>query len=77
MAESLDSGIGGRREPLADERVEVPVVASERVFEGRVWDIRRDAFEFGGETIVREYMDHSGAVGVLAIDDDDNVLLIK
>lgn len=77
MAESLDSGIGGRREPLADERVEVPVVASERVFEGRVWDIRRDAFEFGGETIVREYMDHTGAVGVLALDDDDRVLLIK
>lgn len=77
MAESHDAGIGGRPAPLADERVEVPVVSSERVFEGRVWDIRRDAFEFGGETIVREYMDHTGAVGVLAIDDDDNVLLIK
>ncbi|MEF3405146.1 NUDIX hydrolase [Agromyces sp. CCNWLW203] len=77
MAEHLDAAIGGRLEPLADERVDVPVVSSERVFDGRVWDIRRDAFEFGGETIVREYMDHSGAVGVLAIDDDDNVLLIK
>lgn len=49
----------------------------ERFFEGRVWDIRRDAFEFGGDEIVREYMDHTGAVGVLAIDDDDRVFLIK
>lgn len=71
------TGTGGRREPLADERVDVPVVSSERVFEGRVWDIRRDAFEFGGEIIVREYTDHTGAVGVLALDDDDRVLLIK
>ncbi|SIN79632.1 NUDIX domain-containing protein [Agromyces cerinus] len=77
MADTHDTGIGGRREPLADERVEVPVVSSERVFEGRVWDVRRDAFEFGGETIVREYMDHTGAVGVLALDDHDRVLLIK
>lgn len=77
MADSRDAFDGGRREPLADERVEVPVVSSERVFEGRVWDIRRDAFDFGGETIVREYMDHTGAVGVLAIDDHDRVLLIK
>ncbi|MGH3703909.1 MAG: NUDIX domain-containing protein [Agromyces sp.] len=77
MADSRDAFDGGRREPLADERVEVPVVSSERVFEGRVWDIRRDAFDFGGETIVREYMDHTGAVGVLALDDEDRVLLIK
>ncbi|AWB95265.1 ADP-ribose pyrophosphatase [Agromyces badenianii] len=77
MADSRDTGVGERLEPLADERVEVPIVASERVFDGRVWDIRRDAFEFGGETIVREYMDHTGAVGVLALDDEDRALLIK
>jgi len=70
MAEPLD-------EPLADEQVELPLLASERVFEGRVWDIRRDTFELGGRPIVREYVDHPGAVAVLALDDHDRVFLIR
>jgi 8-oxo-dGDP phosphatase len=64
-------------EPLADEPVELPQHASERVFAGRVWDIRRDTFELGGRHIVREYVDHPGAVAVLALDDDDQVFLIR
>jgi len=77
MADELRTTVGERIEPLADQSVDVPVRASERVFEGRVWDIRRDAFEFGGHEIVREYVDHPGAVGVLALDDDDRAFLIK
>ncbi|MDQ0895763.1 NUDIX domain-containing protein [Agromyces ramosus] len=77
MADDPRPTVGERVEPLADQPVEAPVRASERVFEGKVWDIRRDAFEFGGEEIVREYVDHTGAVGVLAIDDADRVFLIK
>ena len=42
-----------------------------------VWDVRRDTFDFNGHSITREYVDHTGAVGVLAIDDDDSVLLIR
>jgi 8-oxo-dGTP pyrophosphatase MutT (NUDIX family) len=64
-------------EPLADEPVELPLRASERVFDGRVWDIRRDTFELGGRPIVREYVDHPGAVAVLALDDRDRVFLIR
>jgi 8-oxo-dGTP pyrophosphatase MutT (NUDIX family) len=64
-------------EPLADERVSVPVSASELAFEGRVWDIRRDTFDLGGGPIVRDYMDHPGAVAVLALDDDDRAFLIR
>ena len=64
-------------EPLADEPVELPLRASERVFDGRVWDIRRDTFELGGRPIVREYVDHPGAVAVLALDDHDRVFLIR
>lgn len=63
--------------PLRDLREPASVVSSERVFEGKVWDIRRDEFDFGGHTIVREYTDHPGAVAVLAIDAEDRVLLIN
>ncbi|UOE44807.1 NUDIX domain-containing protein [Agromyces larvae] len=64
-------------ELLADEPHRAPVVESERVFAGRVWDVRRDTVEYGGERIVRDYVDHPGAVGVLALDDRGRALLIK
>jgi 8-oxo-dGTP pyrophosphatase MutT (NUDIX family) len=62
---------------LADDVFEVTVRSSERVFAGHVWDIRRDTFDYGGQSIVREYVDHTGAVAVLALDDAGRVLLIK
>ncbi|ANJ27390.1 NUDIX domain-containing protein [Agromyces aureus] len=64
-------------EPLADERVVVPVSASELVFEGHVWDIRRETFDLGDGPIVRDFMDHPGAVAVLALDDEDRAFLIR
>jgi 8-oxo-dGTP pyrophosphatase MutT (NUDIX family) len=63
--------------PIRDLRDQAVVTSSERVFDGRVWDIRRDEFTFAGHTIAREYVDHPGAVAVLAIDDQDRVLLIN
>jgi 8-oxo-dGTP pyrophosphatase MutT (NUDIX family) len=62
---------------LADDPFEVTVRSSERVFTGHVWDVRRDTFDYGGDSIVREYVDHTGAVAVLALDDEGRVLLIK
>lgn len=62
---------------LRDEPAPVEIVARERVFEGRVWDVRSDTFVYGDERITRDYVDHPGAVGVFAIDDDDRVFLIK
>lgn len=63
--------------PLEDVVDPAPVEASEVVFDGRVWDVRRDTVAFGGGTFVREYVAHTGAVGVLAISEDDQVLLIN
>lgn len=64
-------------EPLADESFDLPLLDSEQVLDGRVWDVRRDAFELAGARIEREYVDHPGAVAVLALDDDDRAFLIK
>jgi len=63
--------------PIADEPVELPVVGSEVEFTGRVWDVRRDTVEYRGAHLVRDYIDHPGAVAVLALDDEDRVLLIQ
>ncbi len=62
---------------LVDDSLEVTVHSSERVFEGRVWDIRRDLLDYGDSAITREYVDHTGAVAILALDEHDRVLLIK
>ncbi|GAA1785603.1 NUDIX domain-containing protein [Agromyces lapidis] len=77
MAEAADAVVGDQGDLLADDRVALPIVTSERVFEGRVWNIRRESFELAGDEIVREFMDHTGAVGVLALDEHDRALLIK
>lgn len=68
-------------ESLEDQPSSVEIVSSEVVFSGHVWNVRRDSFEYGGgesvHTITREYVDHPGAVAVLALDDDGRVLLIR
>ena len=64
-------------EALTDDPFEATVTRTETVYEGRVWNIRRDEVDYNGETIVREYMDHTGAVAIFALDDEDRVLLIK
>jgi 8-oxo-dGTP pyrophosphatase MutT (NUDIX family) len=60
-----------------DEPTFAPVRTTERVFHGKVWNVARDTFEYNGDVIAREYVDHTGAVAVLALDDDDRALLIK
>lgn len=60
-----------------DELQSAPVTTSELVYTGKVWDVRRDTFELNGSSVVREYVDHTGAVAVLALDGEDRVLLIK
>ena len=62
---------------LEDENALVAVSGSDLVFAGKVWDVRRDEFGYNGSAIVREYVDHPGAVAILALDDQDRVLLIK
>jgi len=62
---------------MTDEPVEVPVLSSEVVYRGNVWNIVKDRFQLGDDVISREYMAHTGAVAILALDERDRVLLIK
>lgn len=62
---------------LRDEDSSVEILDSEVVFEGRVHTVVREHFAYNDETLMREYVRHPGAVAVLALDDDDNVLLIQ
>lgn len=81
MSEPLHDGVlrdGGLHDGgLHDEGFVVEVLNSEVALAGKVWDIRRDRFAYGGGELVREFMEHPGAVAVLAVDAQDRVLSIQ
>jgi ADP-ribose pyrophosphatase len=64
-------------EPLSDDPVSVEVLSSETVYRGNVWNIEKERFLLDGGQITREYMAHTGAVAILALDERDRMLVIK
>ncbi|KQQ64483.1 NUDIX domain-containing protein [Microbacterium sp. Leaf320] len=62
---------------LRDEPFEPEVLHSEVGFEGVVWNVRDDRVRYGDGEIRRQYVAHTGAVAILALDDVGRVLLIQ
>jgi ADP-ribose pyrophosphatase len=61
-----------------DEDLRETVIASEVLHRGRLGDFRVDTVRFSdGRTSTREILGHPGAVAIVAIDPDDNVLLVR
>jgi ADP-ribose pyrophosphatase len=70
--------VSGPQPEVADERAALRVRSSETVHRGMVWDVRRDEVDLGdGQTVTREVVDHTGAVGVVVLDEADRVLLLR
>lgn len=68
----------GGTEGRIEDRPEHPVVLEREVLhEGRVWDVARERFAYHDAEIIREVLDHPGAVAILALDDVGRVLLIR
>ena len=63
--------------PIRDEPFHPEVEQSELVYEGAVWDVRRDTVAYGDGSMVREYVDHTGAVAIYAEDAEGRVLVIQ
>lgn len=66
-------------EELSDRASDRRTVASETVYEGYIWNVRREEFELseGADPLRRDFIAHPGAVSVLVLNDDDEVLLIN
>ena len=65
-------------EELVDVPVERCVRTSTRRFTGRVVSVRTDIVDLGdGTEVVRDIVEHPGAVGIIAVDDDRRVLLLQ
>lgn len=61
-----------------DARVDRTVLDSRVVHRGMIWDVVRETVELGDSgTVTREFVRHPGAVAVVALNDDDDVLLLR
>ncbi len=69
--------VATNQEGLRDQPAEVTITERETVFTGRVWNIEHERFEYNGHEIARDYVDHTGAVAVLALDDNDRFIAIQ
>lgn len=63
---------------LADRYADLPVLHSEVAMHGIVWDVVRDRVHLGeAGAVTREYVRHTGAVAVAALDDRGRICLIQ
>jgi ADP-ribose pyrophosphatase len=54
------------------------LISSSRVYDGRVVGLRVDRVRLpNGRVTEREIVEHAGAVGIVAVDDDGDVLLVR
>ena len=52
-------------------------IASETIYVGKIFALRADEVRMpGGNTARREVVEHYGAVAVVAVDDDNNIVLV-
>ncbi len=52
-------------------------VESETIYVGKIFALRADEVRMpGGDTARREVVEHYGAVAILALDDDDNIVMV-
>ncbi len=65
------------RGEVADTAEQRPVTNRVTQFEGRIWSVVSDDVDFGGTTARRDLLIHPGAVAVIALDEEDRVLLIR
>ncbi|MFC5907404.1 NUDIX domain-containing protein [Streptacidiphilus monticola] len=64
--------------PVQDSAEEWEVVGSRTSFHGKVWDITTDEVVMpDGKVSARDYQQHTGAVGVLALNEAGEALLVR
>ncbi len=71
-------GAEGNERPLSDQLEPARVLDRQRVFQGRIWDVVADRVDLGEHGQVRrEYVEHTSAVAVMVLDEQDRVLLLN
>ncbi|HIW47218.1 MAG TPA: NUDIX hydrolase [Candidatus Yaniella excrementigallinarum] len=65
--------------PIKDTDRTVTIEQHQTVFRGAIWDIQRDTFTIADtdDPMTREYIQHPGAVAIVAVDQQQRVVLIN
>ena len=62
---------------VADQPESHPVTATGMLHHGWVWNVVSESFRYGDTELTREFIAHTGAVAVLALDENDRALLLQ
>lgn len=65
------------KQELSDTPEHPTVLSTDRVFDGAIWNVVREHFDYNAEVLRRDYVDHPGASAVVALDANNNVLLLR
>lgn len=65
------------RGALADVAAPRPTLARHERFEGRVWNLVSDEVELGHAQVTRDFVQHTGAVAIVALNDSDEMYLVR
>lgn len=58
--------------------LEEKTISSEMIYDGRIVKLLRDSVELeNGKTALREVIRHPGGVGIVPLDEDNNVLMVR
>ena len=63
--------------PVRDEIADFPVKSTVTRFKGHVWNVQTDTVTIGDYNVERDYVAHTGAVAVIALDDQERVYLLR
>ncbi|MCB0899855.1 MAG: ADP-ribose pyrophosphatase, partial [Actinobacteria bacterium] len=63
--------------PVEDDFDAHEVVGRRTQFVGAVWDVRSDDVLISDHSVTRDLVVHPGAVGIIALDEHDRLLLIR
>ena len=62
---------------LADQPHHPVIVSSDTVFRGAIWNVMRETFTLGEGELTRDFVDHPGAVCIVAHNDAGEVMMIR
>ena len=52
------------------------IISSNRLYSGKI-SIRTDKYHLGGKVVEKEIVEHPDTVGIIALDDEKNIILVK
>jgi ADP-ribose pyrophosphatase len=58
---------------IAEEKT----ISSELIYKGKIIEVRRETADLLGKEVLRELVIHSGGVCVVAVTDDDEIILVR